>query len=121
MAAQPLLSPEPLALEINGTSYQPLLTGTPQTRGMRSGSVVLAPGADCGEHSTKSHEETLVFLRGAGIVRLVGHEPLEVGAGRIAYIPPHTTHNVVNTGAEPLAYVYVVAPVASAEGGAAAP
>lgn len=101
----------PLVLEMGQGAYQPLLTGRPQTHGMRCGSVVLAPGAECGEHSTKAHEETLVFLGGSGVVHLGGHEPLEVGAGRIAYIPPHTTHNVVNTGPTPLRYVYVVAPV----------
>jgi mannose-6-phosphate isomerase-like protein (cupin superfamily) len=30
----------------------------------------------------------------------------------LAYIPPATRHNVTNTGAELLEYVYVVAPAA---------
>lgn len=111
MTDEPVSPAKPLVLETGEAGYQPLLTGRPQTHGMRCGSVVLGPGAECGEHTTKAHEETLVFLRGAGTVRLGGHEPLAVGAGRVAYIPPHTVHNVVNTGAELLCYIYVVAPI----------
>jgi hypothetical protein len=46
--------------------YQPLLTGRPQTTGMRAGRVVLT---DCGcneRHSTSNHEEALVSWRAAG-------------------------------------------------------
>jgi len=102
----------PLTLELDGAqSYQALLGGRPQTWGMRSGHVALKPGGEIGLHSTKQHEESLVFLEGTGIVRLDGQEPLAVGAGRVAYVPPYTGHNVVNTGKSVLRYIYVVAPV----------
>lgn len=98
-------------IEINNTDdYQPLLNGTPTTCGMRSGRVYLKPGQDCGVHSTESHEEQLVFLAGQGTADIAG-QSLAVGAGRICYIPPHTQHNIRNTGSEPLAYIYCVAPV----------
>ncbi len=94
------------------TEYQPLLTGTPQTCGMRSGRVYLLPSQSVGEHSTKAHEELLVFLSGKGTA-LIGKEQtaFEIGKGKVCYIPPHTTHDMKNTGTEPLIYIYCVAPV----------
>jgi len=94
--------------------YQPLLKGEPQTCGMRSGRVYLTQGQSCGEHSTGSHEEILVFLSGHGR-SLAGPEkqPLKVGAGKVIYIPPHTLHNIENPNSEPLVYIYCVAPIIS--------
>jgi mannose-6-phosphate isomerase-like protein (cupin superfamily) len=90
--------------------YQRLLEGRPQTCGMRSGRVYVAAGEACGRHSTKQHEELLVFLAGQGEVLIGDDESLSVGAGKVAYIPPNTFHDVRNTGTEPLAYIYCVAP-----------
>jgi mannose-6-phosphate isomerase-like protein (cupin superfamily) len=93
--------------------YHPLLIGRPETAGMRSGRVRLAPGKSVGQHSTHAHEELLVFLSGSGIA-LIGEETrLPVGVGKVAYIPPQTQHDIVNTGTEPLVYVFCVAPAAS--------
>ena len=94
--------------------YQQLLSGKPQTRGMRSGRVYVKPGESCGRHSTKGHEELLVFLSGKGVC-LIGEDetPFEVGEGKVCYIPPHTIHNNKNTGTKPLIYIYCVAPVDS--------
>lgn len=92
--------------------YQRLLKGEPQTRGMRSGRVHLGPGQACGQHSTKNHEEQLVFLAGYGELHIEGQDPLAVGEGKVAYIPPETLHDVRNTALEPLVYIYCVAPAA---------
>jgi oxalate decarboxylase/phosphoglucose isomerase-like protein (cupin superfamily) len=92
--------------------YHLLLTGRPQTCGMRSGRVRLAPGRSIGLHSTKGNEELLVFFSGSGIALLGEDTQLQVGAGRVAYIPPQTTHDIKNTGTEPLVYVFCVAPAA---------
>ncbi len=102
---------EVIELRDNG-EYQELLSGRPQTCGMRSGRVYLQPGQDCGRHSTEAHEEMLTFLAGSG-VGLVGDEQgkYEVSAGKIVYIPPHTTHNIKNTGTKPLVYIYCVVPI----------
>ncbi len=94
--------------------YQRLLAGRPETCGMRSGRVYLEPGKDCGEHSTKEHEELLVFLAGVGELQIGTGDRLSVGAGKIAYIPPQTVHNVRNAGSEPLVYIYCVAPASAA-------
>jgi len=91
--------------------YQRLLGGKPQTGAMRAGRVLLLPGQDCGEHSTNSHEELLVFLAGQGEVIIGKGTLLRVGVGKISYIPPDTAHNVRNTGNEPLVYIYCVVPV----------
>ena len=90
--------------------YQPLLQGRWRTSAMRAGRVFLLPGQDCGQHSTNSHEELLVFLAGEGELIVEKDTPFQVGVGRISYIPPETTHNVRNTGDEPLIYIYCVAP-----------
>ncbi len=90
--------------------YQRLLEGKPQTLGMRSGRVHLEPGQACGQHSTKNHEELLIFLSGQGELQVGPDDHLAVGVGRVAYIPPETLHDVRNTGAAPLIYIYCVAP-----------
>jgi mannose-6-phosphate isomerase-like protein (cupin superfamily) len=91
--------------------YQRLVVGQPQTHGMRSGRVHLKPGEACGQHSTKNHEELLIFLSGQGELLIGENDRFAVGAGRAAYIPPETLHDVRNTGSGPLTYVYCVAPV----------
>jgi mannose-6-phosphate isomerase-like protein (cupin superfamily) len=90
--------------------YQRILEGQPQTHGMRSGRVYLKPGEACGQHSTKNHEELLVFLTGQGELQIGGNDRFPVGAARAVYIPPETLHDVRNTGAGPLTYIYCVAP-----------
>ena len=108
-----MCSEKAIVIDLNNLpENQRLLAGQPQTHGMRSGRVYLQPGESCGQHSTKAHEEQLVFLSGKGVI-LIGHEeiPYEVAAGEVCYIPPHTMHNNKNTGTEPLVYIYCVAPV----------
>lgn len=91
--------------------YQRLLGGRPQTCGMRSGRVFLQPGQACGQHSTEQKEEILVFLSGQGELMIDEKESFQVGQGKVSYIPPHTRHDVKNTGSEPLIYIYCVVPV----------
>ena len=98
----------PLACETNDCT---LLGGAPQTAGLRSGFVRLAPGETVGWHTTGAHEEELVILHGKGEAEIEGRSGLSIGEGMIAYIPPETRHNVKNTGTAALEYVYVVAPV----------
>ena len=90
--------------------YHVLLTGKPQTWGMRSGRVRLAPGKSIGRHNTNANEELLVFFSGTGVAQIGEDTRLQVGAGKVAYIPSQTAHDIVNTGTEPLVYVFCVAP-----------
>ncbi len=91
--------------------YQALLTGRPQTCGMRAGRMVLSNGGSNERHSTGAHEETLVILAGSGQVRFEGHDAIAVTAGEVVYIPPNTVHQVFADAGVELRYVYVVAPV----------
>jgi mannose-6-phosphate isomerase-like protein (cupin superfamily) len=103
--------PKPFARSLECPSGDcPLLQGAPQTAGMRSGFVRLKPGAAVGWHTTGKNEESLVILRGQGEALIDGQEKQTLTAPGFAYIPPSTRHNVMNTGHEPLEYVYVVAP-----------
>ncbi len=103
-----------LVIDLNeNPENQKLLDGKPQTRGMRSGRVYLPPNQACGQHSTKNHEELLVFLSGLGDLMIGEEDSFLVGPGKVSYIPPHTAHDVKNTGAKPLVYVYCVATTAS--------
>ena len=112
LAAQPA-GPGPFArsLDCPGADCA-LLTGTPQTMGMRSGFVRLKPGETVGWHTTGQHEEALVVLHGQGEASIDGQAKQTFVAPAFAYIPPATRHNVRNTGKELLEYVYVVAPTA---------
>jgi quercetin dioxygenase-like cupin family protein len=105
-------TPRPLAINLDpaATGYTPVLTGPPTTVGLRSGYVVLAPGTSVGRHSTERYEELIVVLSGAGELSLTGRSPLPLREGTVAYSPPHTEHDVLNTGAVPLRYLYIVAP-----------
>jgi mannose-6-phosphate isomerase-like protein (cupin superfamily) len=111
-----MLPGEILVIELNNKAeFQKLLEGKPRTCGMRSGRVYLQPGESCGRHSTNDREEMLIFLSGKGLA-LIGEEEnsFEIGGGKVAYIPPRTIHNIKNTAAEPLVYIYCVNPVADA-------
>ena len=115
LAPPPLSSqapkPQPLTLRLICPGGDcPLLRGASQTAGMRSGFVRLKPGETVGWHTTGKNEETLVVLHGRGEARIEGRSPRAFDAPAMAYIPPATRHNVANTGADILEYVYVVAP-----------
>ncbi len=115
IAAMPLSSqmsrPKPFARSLDCPKGDcPLLEGTPQTAGMRSGFVRLKPGESAGWHTTGSNEEALVILHGKGSALIDGQPAHEFDAPALAYIPPGTRHNVSNTGKEMLEYVYLVAP-----------
>jgi mannose-6-phosphate isomerase-like protein (cupin superfamily) len=106
-------SPAPFVRTLEDPAdYHLLLTGVPQTCGMRSGRVRLAPGKSIGLHNTKGNEEILVFLAGRGTAMIGEDARLQVGVGQVAYIPPQSAHDIVNTGTEPLVYVFCVAPAA---------
>ena len=95
-----------------GSSSQPfvsLLNGPPVTRSLHSGLVTLQPGSSVGTHTTGTNEEMLIPLNGDGELRSEGHPVIQLKPGLITYAPPHTKHDVVNTGTTPLRYIYVTA------------
>jgi len=96
-------------LDPGGQSYLPLLKGPPETKSLHSGLVILAPGESVGEHNTGRNEEMLVPLEGEGELRFTSHPAIHLKPGLVTYAPPHTEHNVVNTGSVPLRYIYITA------------
>jgi quercetin dioxygenase-like cupin family protein len=112
VAGQTKPEPKTLPLTCPGGDC-PLLTGRPQTAGMRGGSVKLKPGESVGWHSTASNEEALVILHGSGVAKIEGHADVPLSEKTLAYIPPATRHNVTNTGTDVLEYVWVVSPTSS--------
>lgn len=91
-----------------GESYFQIL-GTDQTFSMRSGLVTLKKGQSVGEHTTSGNEEMLIILCGKGEVEIKNEIKYSIEKGRIAYVPPHTIHNVLNNDDENLQYIYIVA------------
>jgi len=63
------------------------------------------------QNSTENKKEVLVFLYGQGELLIGENGSFQVGQDKVSYIPPHTGHDVKNTGTEPLVYIYCVAPV----------
>jgi quercetin dioxygenase-like cupin family protein len=103
--------PRPLAIPLACSQGDcPVLTGAPQTTGMRSGFVRLKPGETVGWHTTGKNEEALVVLHGKGNALIDGRPGMPFVAPALVYIPPDTRHNVENTGSDLLEYEYVVAP-----------
>jgi len=100
---QPLVITPPAA----GNDYFEIL-GRASAVKMRSGLVTLMPGKDVGSHSTKNYEELIVVLAGDGEIEAGINGRKKISAGQFAYNPPHTQHNVFNTGSAPLRYIYVV-------------
>jgi len=90
-------------------SYTQILGGPPENTCLRSGCVILEPGKSVGKHSTNEYEELIVPLEGEGELRVESREPLILSPGHVLYTPPHTTHDVVNTGTQALKYIYIVA------------
>ena len=106
-AAKETNRPFVFVLPADGGPYAEIMK-PPRTVTMRSGLVTLAPGKDVGLHSTEKNEEMLVILEGQGEVELEGFGRMQIAAGRTAYVPPKTRHNVFNTGTGPLKYIFVV-------------
>lgn len=98
-----------VALDRSENGILPILAGPPETVTMKSGYVVLDPGHFVGKHSTGQHEEILIVLEGHGEMLFHDGSTVELKAHTALYCPPETEHDVKNTGASQLRYVYVVA------------
>jgi len=86
-----------------------ILSGPPETASMESGLVTLEPGKSAGVHDTGEYEEIVVPLAGEGELRVPGRPALPLAKGVVAYSPPGTSHDVVNTGKAALTYIFVAA------------
>lgn len=87
--------------------YKRLLAGPPQNRCLHSGLVNLQPGSSVGKHDTEDYEELVIVLEGQG--EMLGAEGrIVINPRQAVYCPPHTEHDVLNTGNVPLKYIYIV-------------
>lgn len=107
---------QPFITELNNQRDYQRVIDPAQTCGMKAGRVWLEPGAECGVHTTGDHEEALIFLAGQGIARIAG-KTIAIGEGKVGYIPPHTEHNILNTGSQPLIYIFCVVPIPQTQKG----
>jgi len=106
------MNQEVLIVDIDASlEYQRLLEFPGQTHSLKASKVCLAAGQFVGRHSTGKNEEILIFLSGKGRC-LIGDDKkaFEVSAGQIAYIRPDTIHDIENSSAEPLVYVFATTP-----------
>jgi mannose-6-phosphate isomerase-like protein (cupin superfamily) len=108
------VKPEPKLINAGtgAQEYVRLLGGPPESVTMRSGAVTLPPGKSVGKHTTENNEELLVILDGSGTFKLNDGRQLDMTTNHVLYCPPFTEHDVKNTGAAPLRYIYVVAKAA---------
>lgn len=106
--APSLPEPKIIALPTEDGPYLHLFDEA-NTHQYHSGLVTLKPGESVGEHSTKEHEEIIVFLSGRGeIATERWPKPRLVTAPAVAYMSPRTLHNVTNSGTSSLRYIYIV-------------
>jgi quercetin dioxygenase-like cupin family protein len=110
-AQGPSIKPVPKTIPIGSgeQEYVRLLGGPPDSLALRSGAVTLQPGKTVGKHNTEMYEELIIVLEGRGAMVLSDGRQLDIGVGAALYCPPHTEHDVKNTGSGPLRYIYVVA------------
>ncbi len=102
------LEPGAIKLDMTGDGFQRILAGPPLTVRMKSGMVSLKPGDSVGVHNTENKEELIIVMEGRGEMVFKGYSPVQLSRGENAYCPPHTEHNITNTGDEILRYIYVV-------------
>ena len=105
-------APRVIALDPSATESTDVFKGPPETYTMRSGYMVLAPSKSVGKHSTRANEEAVIVLAGTGEMKITEGKNLRLRAYSVAYCPPFTEHDVVNTGQDTLRYIWLVAKAA---------
>jgi quercetin dioxygenase-like cupin family protein len=96
-----------MGLYVKRLSKPETIVADSQSSQIHSGYVVLEPGKEVGEHSTRDAEELIVVFEGKGVVVSErGNEKIE--APCIVLVPAHTVHNVRNTSKALLKYAYVL-------------
>lgn len=103
-------SPFVLNLSDSDSKYLSILKDGKSIK-LHSGHVTLQPGESVGEHSTEDYEELVIALSGNGEIEADGLGRAKFSEGHVAYNPPNTKHNVINTSDQPLKYIYVVTKV----------
>jgi mannose-6-phosphate isomerase-like protein (cupin superfamily) len=76
--------------------------------------VDVPPGSEQRVHSHADAEQVYVIVRGQGRMSVAG-DVEDVGEGDLVFIPPATSHSIVNDGAETLVVVTAASPPVSME------
>jgi len=105
------LRPRIIEIDLESGEYQRLLKDNVDSVAMHSGFVTLKPGSTVGRHSTGNKEEIILILEGEGKFVYGNGEEMAIKYGTAAYCPPNIEHDIVNTGANSLKYIYVVSKV----------
>ena len=105
------INPQPklITLHLDSSDYQSIFQGAPETVSFHSGLVTLKFGESVGHHNTDEYEEIIVIFSGEGQMTFTNGEIFKLKYGEIAYCPPHTEHDVKNTGSTLLKYLYIAA------------
>ncbi len=99
--------PKLLTLKLDSSDYQSIFNGSPETVTFHSGLVTLKVDEKVGHHNTENYEEIIVVFSGEGQMFFEDGKVFDLKYGIIAYCPPHTEHDVKNTGTTPLKYLYI--------------
>jgi len=100
-------APKIISYDPASDQYQGLLDGEKDSVAFYSGFVTLEPNSRGELHSTEEYEEMIIVLQGEGQLNITNQESLKVSFGKVAYVPPHTEHQMKNTGREIFKYIYV--------------
>jgi mannose-6-phosphate isomerase-like protein (cupin superfamily) len=76
--------------------------------------VDVPPGGEQRAHSHPDSEQVYVIVRGRGRMSVAG-DAEEVAEGDLVFIPPATSHGIVNDGTETLVYISAASPPVSME------
>ena len=103
------LTPKIMKLD-TGEKYTRLFsTKEKSALSFRSGHVILGKNENIGKHDTGDSEEILIILEGKGRLYINGNENINFEKNTALYVPPKTTHDVINTGQCYLKYIFVTA------------
>jgi len=91
----------------DSNQYQSLLDEEKDSVVFCSGVITLEPNKTGKLHSTKIYEEIIIPLQGEGQVLINDNIKLDIKYGKIAFIPTHMEHQVVNTGKINFKYIYI--------------
>jgi len=111
IAQQNTPEPKPLLVHLNQAAVEScdVFKGPPETVTMHSGYMVLGPSKSVGKHSTRGYEEAVIVLSGSGEMKITAGPTFALIPYTVAYCPPLTEHDVVNTGNDTLRYIWLVA------------
>ena len=101
------IQPKLVKLQLDSAAYQSVFNGFPETVSIHSGLVTLKPGETVGHHNTEGYEEMIIIFSGEGQMIFTDGKIFNLKYGDIAYCPPHTEHDLKNSGTSLLKYLYI--------------